>query len=70
MSETETIKMGDTDWTPVRYSALDENDLFWLETRMDDFNSPMRKIDETSCFHLRDGRAQQIDRNRMVYLKD
>ena len=70
MSETETIKMGDTDWTPVRYSALDENDLFWLQTTLNDFNSPMRKIDESTAFHLRDQKKVEIKTGQMVYLKD
>tara|TARA_Y100000361_G_C11027714_1_gene273033 strand:- start:421 stop:633 length:213 start_codon:yes stop_codon:yes gene_type:complete len=70
MSETEVIKMGDVDWTPVRYNSLEENDLFWLQTTLNDFNSPMRKIDESTAFHLRDQKKVEIKTGQMVYLKD
>ena len=70
MSETEVIKMGDVDWTPGRYNSLEENDLFWLQTTLNDFNSPMRKIDESTAFHLRDQKKVEIKTGQMVYLKD
>ena len=70
MSETEVIKMGDVDWTPVRYNSLEENDLFWLQTTLNDFNSPMRKIAESTAFHLRDQKKVEIKTGQMVYLKD
>ena len=62
--------MGDVDWTPVRYNSLEENDLFWLQTTLNDFNSPMRKIDESTAFHLRDQKKVEIKTGQMVYLKD
>ena len=70
MNETDPIKIGDTDWVPIRYNTLEENELFWLEARMDDFNSPMRKLDENTALHLRDGKPQEIVTTRLVYQKE
>ena len=70
MAESDVIQIGDTDSIKVRYSELEEDTLFWLQTRSDDFNSPMRKIDESSALHLREQRVVEMQPSQFVYEKE
>ena len=70
MPDTETLKIGDTDWIKVRYNELEENDLFWRQTTSNDFNSPMRKIDNTSAWNLREETKVQMEPGKIVWLKE
>ena len=70
MADNEVIVMGDVEWVKVRYSELDEDELFWLQTTMNDWNSPMRKVDDSTALHLRDMKNVAVEPNQFVYQKE
>ena len=69
-NENDVIRMGNTDWIKIRYNEVSEDELFWLQTTLNDFNSPMRKIDETTALHLREQRVVGIETGKVVYIKE
>ena len=70
MPDTEALKIGDTDWVKVRYNELEENDLFWRQTTKNDFNSPMRKIDNKSAWNMREQIKVEMEPKKIVWLKE
>ena len=70
MAESEVITMGDIDWVKTRYSEIDEDELFWLQTTLNDWNSPMRKVDDNTALHLRDMKNVAVEPNQFVYQKE
>ena len=64
------VNAGEIEWIQMRFSDLQDNDLFWVEKSRSIKNSPFRKIDDHTALHLREQKVQRLVPKALVYLKE
>tara|TARA_Y100001963_G_scaffold150747_1_gene232395 strand:+ start:76 stop:306 length:231 start_codon:yes stop_codon:yes gene_type:complete len=61
--------IGDSDFEPMRFDEIEEEDLFWLNESIGDNNPPYRKLNDTQGYNTRTGIVDDFVYNANVFMR-